>query len=256
MISPFAIPTMTNPATPLRRMLTHAGFEAQVVLRHGEQLIVAVLLPLLSLVILTRLSIPDLGSVRRIDVIAPGVLALAVVSISFTGQAIQTGFDRRYGALRLWGTTPLGKSGLIAGKGLAVIGVSAVHLTVISVVALFLDWRPLGRGIVVAIPVVILGVVAFVALGLFLAGTLRAEAVLAIANVIWVFLVAGGGLVLPLEQLPAGFDDFLPWLPSAAFGDAMRAALQEARWDVPAIAILGGWAAGGGALVARTFRWQ
>ena len=58
---------------------------------------------------------PSLGDGRRIDLAVPGVLALCVISASFTAQAIATGFDRRYAVLRLLGTTPLGRDGLLWG---------------------------------------------------------------------------------------------------------------------------------------------
>ena len=71
---------------------------------------------------------PDLGPGPRADLATAGALALAVVSTAFTGQAISTGFDRRAGVLRLLGTTPLGRGGLLAAKGVAVLSVLAVQV--------------------------------------------------------------------------------------------------------------------------------
>jgi ABC-2 type transport system permease protein len=113
---------------------------------NAEQLLLALVLPVLLLVALNEVSTPDLGPGRRIDVLTPGVLALAVMSTSFTSQAIATGFDRRYGVLRMLGTTPLGRSGLLAGKVLAVLAVQAVQLLVLGGVALALGWQPRRRG--------------------------------------------------------------------------------------------------------------
>src|SRR5262245_61244402 len=90
-------------APPRQRVVAQARGEVGVLLRNGEQLLVAVALPALVLVGLVDASAPDLGPAARIDVIMPGVLALALISSAFTGQAIQTGFDRRYGVLRLLG---------------------------------------------------------------------------------------------------------------------------------------------------------
>ena len=44
------------------------------------------------------------------------MLALAVMSTSFTSLAIATGFERRYGVLKRLGASPLPRSGLLAGK--------------------------------------------------------------------------------------------------------------------------------------------
>jgi ABC-2 type transport system permease protein len=40
------------------------------------------------------------GPGRRTGFLAPGILALAIMSTAFTSHAIATGFERRYGALR------------------------------------------------------------------------------------------------------------------------------------------------------------
>jgi ABC-2 type transport system permease protein len=242
-----------RPAPPLRRVLAQAGFDARVLLRNGEQLLLTMALPALLLVGLTLASVPDLGGGRRIDVVAPGVLALAVLSTAFTGQAIGTAFDRRYGVLRLLGTTPLGRSGLLAGRVLAVLAVEAVQVVVLGAIALALEWRPAPAGLLLGPLVGLVGTAAFVALGLLLAGTLRSEAVLAAANLLWVLLVAAGGIVLPVQgalgRLPAV-------LPSGALGTAFRAALQEGRLDLPALGVLLAWTVAGSLAAVRWFRWE
>ena len=58
----------------------------------------------------------------RIAAVAPGVLALAVMSTAFTGQAIALGFDRRYGVIRRLAATALPRWLLVAGRLVAVLG--------------------------------------------------------------------------------------------------------------------------------------
>src|SRR5690606_17622236 len=134
--------TPPAPASPPRRWLAQARFETATILRHGEQLLVAVVLPALALVALSLSDLPDLGAGRRIDVATAGVLALAVVSTAFTGQAIATGFDRRHGVLRFLGASPLGREGLLAGKLGGVGFVIAVQLLVLGTMGAILGWRP------------------------------------------------------------------------------------------------------------------
>src|SRR5699024_5012919 len=122
-------------------------------------------------------------------------LALAVLSTAFTGQAIATGFDRRYGVLRLLGVTPLGRSGLLAAKAIAVLGVELLQVIVLGAIGLALGWEPAWVGILPALLVGLLGTWAFVALALLLAGTIRAEGVLALANLIWILLLGIGGIL-------------------------------------------------------------
>ncbi|WP_308114006.1 ABC transporter permease [Kineosporia corallincola] len=242
-------------APPLRRVLAQTRFDATAMLRNGEQLLLTVILPLFVLAGLARSGVVDLGAGRRIDLATPGVLALALISTSFTGQAISTGFDRRAGMLRLLGTTPLGRSGLIAGRLGAVAVVSAVQVVLLGAVGLALGWHPALAGVLPALAVGVLGSAAFVSLGLLLAGTLRAEAVLAAANLIWILLLAGGGVVLAAGQLgPLG--DVVRWLPSGALGDGLRASLAHGEWPWFDLAVLTAWAAAGTAATVRWFRWD
>ncbi|WP_372360655.1 ABC transporter permease [Agilicoccus flavus] len=246
-----------RPAGALARAGAQARFETGILLRNGEQLLVALVLPVLALVGLTLAPFPDLGSgVARIDVVAPGTLALAVISTAFTGQAISTGFDRRYGVLRLLGVTPLGPRAMLAGKVLAVLAVEAVQVVVIAGVALALGWSPALAGLPAALVFGLLGTWAFVALALLLAGTLRAEAVLALANLVWVLLLALGGVLVPPETLPGGWSGLARLLPSGALADGLRAALGAGTVDLVALLVLLGWGGLASLAAARLFRWS
>ena len=231
-------------------------------LRNGEQLLLVLVLPALVLVLLSRTSIVDLGGATGaapVDVVAPGVLALAVISTAFTGQAIGTGFDRRHGVLRLLGTTPLGRSGLMAGRVLAVLVVEAVQVLVLGGIAVVLGWRPPSAGVLAALPLLVLGTAAFVLLGLLLAGTVRAEGVLAVANLAWVLLVVGGGVVVPASTLPGPLAAVAPLLPSGALGEGLRAVLVpggDATTAAAAVAVLLGWVVVAGLAARRWFRWD
>jgi ABC-2 type transport system permease protein len=242
-------------AAPARaRVLARAGFETRALLANGEQLLVSVLLPALALVGLTVASVPDLGPGPRADLATAGALALAVVSTAFTGQAISTGFDRRAGVLRLLGTTPLGRGGLLAAKGVAVLSVLAVQVVVLGALGLALGARPEAGGVLPTLLGLLLGSAAFVALALLLAGTLRAEAVLAVANLVWVLLL-GLGVLVPTDRLPGALATVAALLPSGALGDAVRLSFVEGAWPWSQWAVLVGWAVVGGLLTRRFFRW-
>jgi ABC-2 type transport system permease protein len=242
-------------APAARRVLAQARFDARVMLSNGEQLLLLLVLPALLLVTLRFTHTPDLGTGRRIDVAAPGVLALALMSTAFTGQAISTGFDRRYGVLRLLATTPLGRGGLLAGRVLAVLGVLVGQTVVLGGLGLTLGWHPEPSGLVIGALGVIAGTACFVALGLLLAGTLRSEAVLAAANLVWVLLLAGGGVVLPPQKL-GPLAGVARALPSGALGDFLRSACRFGRADWGALAVLVTWGVVAAGAAARWFRWD
>lgn len=253
--------TDTAPAAApvARRIAAQASFETRAILRNGEQLLVTIVLPVLVLVALARTSFIDLDThgLSRVDFVTPGVLALAVMSTAFTSQAIATAFDRRNGVLRLMATTPLGRTGLLAGKVLGVLAVEVVQVVVIAGVALALGWRPeLGPALPAAVGAGLLGTAAFTALALLLAGTLRAEGVLAVANLVLVLLTVGGGVLLPAGQLAGPLAHAAVLLPSGALGEAMRGALLYGAVPPFSVVALLAWTAALGAGAARLFRWH
>jgi ABC-2 type transport system permease protein len=242
-------------ATLTRRVWQQGRYETVTMLRNGEQLTLMLILPLFALVGLTLTPVLDGLGHSRIDVAAPGVLALCTMSVGFTGQGIATGFDRRYGVLRFLSTTPLGRGGLIAGKVLAVLVVLAVQIAVIGGVALTLGWRPGVEGSLLGIALLALGAAAFTALGLLIAGTARPEATLAVTNLVWILLGVLGGIVMPAQRIHA-LAPIVGFLPSGALGDAVRSAFLDNTLNVPAAAILVLWTVLAGVAAIRWFRWS
>jgi ABC-2 type transport system permease protein len=233
-----------------------AVMETRLLLRNGEQLVLALVIPVLALVAgvagADRLGL-DLDQ-PAVDVLTPGVLALAVMSTSFASLAIATGFERRYGVLKRLGASPLPRHGLLLGKVGALLLVEVLQIVVITGVGLALGWDP-DPGWLPAVLLVVLGTSAFAALGLLLAGLLRAEATLAAANLVYLLLLAAGGVVLPTSSYGA-LEPVLVWLPSGALGDGLRAALQDGSTDLMSLAVLLGWTLVGTVLTARTFSWE
>jgi ABC-2 type transport system permease protein len=245
-------------ATPamLRSQMT---MELRLLSRNGEQLLLTLVIPLMLLVLGTRSNdVVDLGAGRPIDIITPGILALAVLSTSFTSLAIATGFERRYGVIKRLGASPLPRWGLMLGKIGAIAVVEIAQLTLLSVVGLLLGWEPhggltaFGQMLVLAV----LGTAAFGSLGLLIAGTLRAEATLAVANLVYVLLLVGGGLLVPLSRYPEAVRHVLELLPSGALGQGLRDTFAGQGPGAFSIVVLIVWAVCCGLGVSRTFKWE
>ncbi len=247
---------MNTAAPARRRVMAQTRFETGTLLRNGEQLLVALVLPAMALVGLALSQTPSLGPGRRIDLAVPGVLALAVISTAFTGQAISTGFDRRYGVLRLLGVSPLGRVGLVVAKALAVLTIELMQGVFIGGLGLALGWHPQWLGLLSGALLALVGTWTFVALALLLAGTLRAEGVLALANLIWVALLGLGGVIVPRTEMPAGLSHVAALLPSGALGDGLREAFIHGRPAGIPLLVLVVWGALATALASRTFRWN
>nr|WP_051759753.1 ABC transporter permease [Herbidospora cretacea] len=236
-------------------VLAQAGAEVRATLRNGEQLLLTLIIPILLLVGFSKAPFLDVAG-PRVDFVAPGVLALAVLSTAFTGQAIATGFERRYGVLKRLGATPLSRTGLMLAKTAAVIVVEVLQIVVLVLVALALGWSPHGNPLTVAL-LVILGTAAFSGLGLLMAGTLRAEATLAGANLVYLLLLALGGVVLPVSAFPESIRPLLEILPITALTDGVRSVLTGVGgFPVGATLVLLSWAVLALAAAARWFRWE
>ncbi|MCC9706322.1 ABC transporter permease [Streptomyces sp. MNU76] len=244
-------------AAPLPRMIAaQAALETRMLLRNGEQLLLTVVIPTLLLVLFGSVDIVDTGEGEAVDFLAPGVLALAVMSTAFTGQAIATGFERRYGVLKRLAVSPLPRWGLMAAKTLSVLVTEVLQVVLVTVIAFAMGWDPHGNPFAVLL-LLVLGTAAFSGLGLLMAGTLKAEATLAAANLVFLLLLVGGGVVVPLEKFPDAAQSVLGLLPIAALSDGLRDVLQHgAGMPWGDLGILAVWAVLGLGAAARFFRWE
>jgi ABC-2 type transport system permease protein len=244
-------------AAPLPRMLlAQTALETRLLLRNGEQLLLTVVIPTVLLLVFATVQVVDLGAGRPIDFLTPGVLALAVMSTAFTGQAIATGFERRYGVLKRLGASPLPRWTLLTAKTLTVLVVEVLQVLLLVAVALALGWSPTGSAAAAA-ALLVAGTAAFSGLGLLMAGTLRAEATLAAANLVYVLLLVAGGVVVPIDRFPSALQPALELLPISALSGGLRDVLQHGAglpWG--ALAVLVAWAVAGLAAAAASFRWE
>lgn len=240
-------------APRLARIAAHARTEASLLLRNGEQLLLALVIPG-ALLVAGPLFADRLGLDPR--TYGASILALALWSTTFTSLAITTGFERRYGVLERLAATPLTRGDLIAGKSLATAFIAAGQVVVLSVLALVVGWRP-TPGFVPSIVLALTAAfacVAFASWALILAGRLRAEATLALANLVYLAVAGLGGLVIPLDAYPAWARGVLAWTPTAALGEAARAWASGTAvwWCVPVAAV---WAAVSLVVARKAFRW-
>jgi ABC-2 type transport system permease protein len=239
----------------VRALLAQTRVELTLTLRRGESVLLALGIPVLLLGFFSIVDVLPTGRRHPVDFLAPGVLALAVLSTAMVGLGIATGFERQYGVLKRLGTTPLGRPALLAAKTLSILAVEVLQVAVLIVVALALGWHP--HPTPAAVPAIVLATIGFAGLGLLMAGTLRAEAVLAAANGLYLVLLLLGGMVVPLSKLPGALRAIARALPAAALSDALHAAL-GAGTNIPTRAwlVLTAWAIVGPLAAALTFKWE
>lgn len=236
-----------------RMLLAHARTETKLTLRNGEQVLLTLLIPIALLVGLTLIEIISLPE-PRVDAVVPRVLALAVMSSAFTGQAIALGFDRRYGVLKRLAATALPRWMLVGGRVLAGITVVAIQLVVLGGVALLLGWSPSAGGVLWTIALAVLGALTFGALGVLLGGSLRAELVLALANIIWFVLLLAGGIIVRAGSMPGAVSTIVQLLPSGALTEGIDHAVNGSGPGWQPIAALVAWGVVAAVVAARTTR--
>jgi len=237
-----------------RMLAVQSGTELRLAFRNGEQVLLTLLIPVVLLIGLSVLDLVPLPE-PRIAAVTPAVLALAVLSTAFTGQAIALGFDRRYGVVRRLAATALPRWLLVAGRFGAIVGVVAIQVVLLAALAAGLGWRPAPAGLGWGLLLVLLGCAAFGALGILLGGTLRAEITLAVANVVWFVLLLAGGIVVPLDQLPGPLATVAALLPSGALAEGLRLTLSTGQPPGGLqVLVLLAWAAAATAVALRAVK--
>jgi ABC-2 type transport system permease protein len=158
--------------------------------------------------------------------------------------------------LKRLGASPLPRWALMTAKTGSVLVTEVLQIALLTVIAFALGWSPHGNPLSVLL-LLVLGTAAFSGLGLLMAGTLKAEATLAAANLVFLLLLVGGGVIVPLDKFPAGVQDGLRLLPISALSDGLRDVLQHGA-GVPwgDLGILAVWAVLGLGAAARWFRWE
>lgn len=241
----------------MSRFASQLRTELQLTLRNGEQLLLTLGIPVMLLVFFSLVDVLPTGTPEPIDFLAPGVLALAVMSTSMVALGIGTGFERSYHVLKRLGVTPLGRPRLVAAKIGSVAVVELVQFAVLVPVAFALGWSPSPANWGLAVVAVVLGTAAFAGIGLTLAGRLRGEVNLAAQNGLYLVLLLLGGMVIPFSKLPDGVRVVAHALPSGALADVLRETLGGAGVQPgTSWAVLAAWALVAPLVAAALFRWD
>ncbi|HEX6554579.1 MAG TPA: ABC transporter permease [Ktedonobacteraceae bacterium] len=247
-----------NKAAPrLRQILTQTKFELLLTLRRGENILITLIVPVILLIFFTTLNIAPAVNGHAVNFLLPGILALAVMAAGMVNLGIATAYERYYGVLKRLGASPLSRSGLIIAKVISILVLEVVQvILVVGIAATLYGWQPAGSPLL-AVLVMALGTVTFAAIGLAMAGALRAEITLAGANALFLLFVLLGGGILPLSHLPAPVAALAQFLPAAAFTQALQATMSNSTaFPGFALVVLAIWAVAMLIIAIRTFKWE
>ena len=241
----------------MARLIAQWRAELRTALSNGEQLLLTLGIPVLLLVFFSKVDVLPTGTAHPVEFLAPGILALAVMSTAMVSMGIATGFERSYRVLKRLAATPLGRGRLLAAKIATVVTIELVQAAVLVPVAYALGWRPSGVRPALVVAAIVVGTVAFGGIGLLLAGRLRGELNLAAQNGLYLVLLLLGGMIVPIAKLPGALRTIAEALPSAALADVLRDALGEvARRPGQSWVVLAAWAVAAPLAAAALFRWE
>jgi ABC-2 type transport system permease protein len=243
----------------MKSFVAQTRAEVTMTIRRGETLLLTIGIPVLLLLFFSLTRVVSSPNAHRINFVAPGILALCVLSTSLVALSIATGFERSSGVLRRLHVTPLGQRRLVGAKIAGVLVTELIQVIVIALVALILAWHPDGgwRGALEVVATLLLGSIGFAGIGLALAGQLRAEVNLAASNGLYLVLLLLSGIVVPLTSLPLVIRRVVIALPSGAMAEALHRILGHGLAPTGADWIsLAAWAVAAPLLAARTFRFD
>jgi len=244
----------------MKAFVAQAAAEVRMTLRRGESLLLTLGIPVALLVFLALTKVLPAPS-DEAGYLVPGLLALAVMSTGMVSVGIATAFEREYQVLKRLGATPLGRPRLVLAKVTSVVVVELAQAVVIIGTGFGLGWRPHADDAVAAsfaaLAATVAATASFTGIGLLMAGRLRADLVLALANGLWLVLLLLGGMLFPLSKLPSGLRSLASALPASALASALHTTMGAGGnvsghdWLVLAL-----WAIGAPLATALSFRWE
>ncbi|MHB8393555.1 MAG: ABC transporter permease [Candidatus Dormibacteria bacterium] len=236
--------------------LAQLRVELLLLLRQPENVLVILILPVLLLVFFAGVKVLPSVRGRPIDFLVPGILTLALMSTGLVTLGISTAYQRYYRVLKRLGGTPLRRGALVAAKATSVLLIEVGQVVLLLLIAsLGFGWRGHGSPLLVVL-VLMLGAFTFAAIGLTMAGALRAELTLGGANGLYLLFLVLGGIAVPIRQLPFFIQPIASALPPSAVSASLRALLEGRPFPTTSLALLAGWALVSGAAAVFWFRWE
>ena len=249
-----------SPAAPAVRIVTSlARHELRLVATRGESLLVTAAIPLAVLVFFSAVDVLPRAAGRPVDALLPGSIALAVVASGLVALSIALAYERAYGVLKRLAGTPATPVHQVLARILALLAINAVQaVLLVAIAAGVLGWTPgPAASVPLLVAAIVLGAATFASLGVLLAGTLRAETTLAVANGLFLVALLLGDAVVPIDRLPAALAGVAGALPFAPLVDLLRAGLGAGGADPARSAVvIGAWGIAGLLLATRFGRWD
>jgi ABC-2 type transport system permease protein len=206
--------------------------------------------------------IEELGNIRFIQFLTPGMLAFAVISTCYTGLVTGVAINRDEGLLKRVRGTPLPPWVYISARIGSAVWFSLVSAVVMVVVAVLLfKVEVIGRMLPAAAVTLLLGAACFCALGMAVAAVIpNGEAAPVIANFTFFPVAFVSDLFFPTVGAPAWVGTVGSIFPVKHFARALEGTFNPSvhgsgfQWGHLGMLVL--WMVVGVVVAVRFFRWE
>ncbi len=198
---------------------------------------------------------------QYMDYMTPGVIVLNALSFGLVSSSTMMLEMREKGVLRRLQATPL-PAGQLTGSYLLVniiIGVLQSMLIILAGVLLY-DVPVTGTSLLLAYPMILVGLLAFMALGGIISGfAAKSGTATAIGMTVYFLLMFISDMIFPLDMLPEWLRNVVPYLPAYPVTQLVRSAMLEAALDpkwLTHLLLLAVYGIGATFIAAKLFRWE
>ena len=206
--------------------------------------------------------IEELGNIRYIQFLAPGMLAFAVISTCYTGLVTGVAINRDEGLLKRVRGTPLPPTVYITARILSAVWFSLVSAVVMVVAAMLLfHVEVITRMLPAAVVTLLLGAACFCSLGMAVAAVIpNGEAAPVIANFTFFPIAFVSDLFFPTAGAPAWVGTVGSIFPVKHFAVALEGTFNPFvhgsgfQWGHLGVMVL--WMVIAVGVAVRFFRWE
>lgn len=199
-------------------------------------------------------------SLDYVDLLVPGLLAMAIAQSAAFGVAFSLVAWRQKGMLRRLRLTPLPLVEFASGRVVFHLMIALVQAVILLAVGRVLFGVHLVGNVLALAPLVVLGSIAFIALGMCIGGRVNTEdATAALSNLIVLPMTFLGGVFFPLDSAPAAVRVIAHFLPLTYLAEGLQDVAVRGHSftsTLPNLGILALFAFALAALALRLFRWQ
>ena len=198
---------------------------------------------------------------QYMDYMTPGVIVLNALSFGLVSSSTMMLEMREKGVLRRLQATPLPAVQMIGSYLLVNIVIGVLQSTLIIIAGVLLYQVPLSAmGLLLAYPMILIGMLAFMALGGIISGvSAKAGSATAIGMTVYFLLMFISDMIFPLDMLPAWLQNVVPYLPAYPVVQLVRSAMLDAslapQWASQML-LLAVYGIAATLLAAKLFRWE